>query len=249
MFESNKFFWTSLVVLFIFQGGCKSDSQNISINNMHNSDQYIYQALRTDEPIQLTGDGQDSAWNNAIELTDFKLYWDPEEPPATSFKALHDDRFLYLLYSAIDPLIQSKLAALDTIPAVHSDRVEIFFKGVNDTLPYYSLEMDCLGRLFDSEGKFGQYIDADWNWPANELEIKTRIFDNWYTLEARISKSSLNSLGLINNNRIHAGIYRADYISNDVGERTPHWISWVKPDSSTPKFHIPSSFGLIVLNP
>ncbi len=249
MFEPNNFLWTSLVVLAMFQWSCKPSDLNSPNANMDNSEQYIYYALSTDSPIQLTGDGQDVAWKAAIELTDFRLHWDADEPPATSFKALHDDLFLYLLYSAKDPFIQHKLKTLDTIPAVHSDRVEIFFKGINDTLPYYSLEMDCLGRLFDSQGRFGKYIDADWHWPTKDLEIKTQVFDDRYTLEARISKSSLNSFGLITDNKIHAGIYRADYITNDMGERSPHWISWVKPDSPKPNFHIPSSFGLIVLNP
>lgn len=235
----------SLVVL---QLSCQSAEQEMkSVSN--NSNSYVYNVKRSDHQVYISGSGEDQAWLEANRLSDFRLYWRSEDPPPTSFRALHDDQWLYLFYDVQDTNIKSKLPALDTTPAVHSDRVEIFFKHPDDSLPYYSLEMDCLGRLFDSKGEFGQYIDANWKWPEEDLFIATHITEQGYTLEARISKASLEQLDLIDDGQIQAGLYRADYIQRESGKREPRWISWVKPDSPRPNFHIPSSFGTLILEP
>ena len=231
------------------QLGCQHSEQKIKSDTMENTRSYVYHVKRCDRLVDLNGRGDDMLWENASRLRDFRLYWRSEEPLATSFKALHDEQFLYLFYEVYDPDIQSKLPALDTTLAVQSDRVEIFFKHPDDSLPYYALEMDCLGRLFDSKGEFGQYIDADWNWPVEDLLIVTDITEQGYTLEARVSKSSLRALDLIYDERIQAGLYRADYITHESGEREPRWISWVKPNSPKPNFHIPSSFGTLIFKP
>lgn len=189
----------------------------------------------------------DNIWSAANTLTDFHLYWRDEKPLPTTFQAIHDEVNLYLRYEATDPLIQSKLDTLKQTEAVYSDRVEIFFKQPHDSLPYYSLEMDCFGRLYDSEGVFGEYINGDWQWPADGLKIQTNIHEEGYILIATISKATLNSLALIVDDRILAGVYRADYYTNLEGKRQAKWISWIDPKTPKPNFHIGSSFGALIL--
>ena len=67
------------------------------------------------------------------------------------------------------------------------------------------------------------------------------------TLEFALSKKSLKKFGLLKRNKIQAGLYRGECIELKDGKAEFKWISWVKPDSKTPDFHIPSSFGLLVL--
>lgn len=210
-------------------------------------DPEIYEVIGIKGPIEINGKGDHALWNKATVFKDFKLYWNAEDPNLTTFKALHDRENLYLYYLAEDSDIQRKLDTLKQIEAVQSDRVEIFFKGQSDDEPYYSLEMDCFGRVYDSEGKFGEYINGEWNWPRGHLSIQTYIGEDYYTLEARISKESLERLGLLQNDQILAGLYRADYVLADDGTRNPLWISWIDPQTPKPNFHIGSSFGTFIL--
>ena len=130
---------------------------------------------------------------------------------------------------------------------VHSDRVELFFKGSSDKAPYYSLELDALGRILDTEGIFYKKVDFDWTWPDDGLEVKASIDKSGYWVEGRISFASLRTLGLYNDGILRTGLYRAEYVTQKDGVIRPQWISWVHPESETPNFHIPSSFGILKL--
>jgi hypothetical protein len=68
-----------------------------------------------------------------------------------------------------------------------------------------------------------------------------------YTVELAFSKKSLRALGLLTDNRLLAGLYRGNCVALNGKAATLKWISWVKPDSKTPEFHIPSSFGVLML--
>ncbi len=209
----------------------------------------VYTVQKIDTPIQLSGNGADEAWNNAVILSDFSYPWRAETAPLTEFKALYDDTHFYFLYRAIDPDIITKKGDLVEMAAVNSDRIELFFKGNDDTQPYYSLELDALGRTLDTKATFGQKVDFDWNWPANQLMVKASMDEFGYWVEGSISFASLRKLGLYqDDNILRTGLYRAEYVKGPNGKASPKWISWIKPDSKTPNFHIPSSFGTLMLN-
>lgn len=207
-----------------------------------------YPVKRIKEDIQLTGKGTDSAWQTAKELTDFTYPWRTEEAPTTSFKALYNDTYLYFLYRATDPDIIAKERGLGEKDAVDSDRVEIFFKADDKMDPYYSLEMDALGRVLDTEGKFYRKVDFDWNWPKGHLQLKASTDSEGYWVEGSITFESLRQLGMYKDDQIlKAGLYRGEYVTQADGTIDIKWISWVKPDSEKPDFHIPSSFGVLKL--
>jgi len=209
----------------------------------------VYEVQKIETPIQLTGSGQDEVWEEVPTLIDFSYPWREENAPLTEFKALYDDTHFYFLYRAIDPDIITKKEALAEKAALNSDRIELFFKGIDDAQPYYSLELDALGRTLDTKATFGQKVDFDWTWPANELIVKSSIDDFGYWVEGRISFASLRELGLYHDDNIlRTGLYRAEYVKGPNGKVSPKWISWIKPDSKTPNFHIPSSFGTLILN-
>lgn len=200
------------------------------------------------KPIQITGKGADRQWKKAKELGDFPYPWRKETAPKTEFKALYDETHFYFLYRAMDAEIIQKSSGLGEKDVVASDRVELFFKGATDDLPYYSLELDALGRILDTEGYFYKEVDFAWTWPTDGLVVKASIDETGYWVEGSISFTSLRTLGLYHDDGIlRTGLYRAEYVTQTDGKIRPQWISWIHPDSETPNFHIPSSFGVLEL--
>lgn len=207
-----------------------------------------YTVKHTNRPISLSGQGADSQWNKAKELTDFIYPWRTETAPKTIFKALYNDTHFYFLYRAIDPEIITKKAALAEKAAVQSDRIELFFKGKTDADPYYSLELDALGRILDTKANFGNKVDFDWTWPTGELIIKAATDAEGYWVEGSISLKSMRALGIYHEDGIlRTGLYRAEYVTETDGQARPQWISWVHPNTPTPNFHTPTSFGILKL--
>ena len=200
----------------------------------------IYDVNKIDIAIEVDGK-PDVNWNYANTLTDFEYPWREEQAPLTTFKALWNDTQLYFLFYASDSQILLQKKGLGERDAVHSDRVEVFFKS-EDTEPYYSLEMDAIGRVLDTKGIFTTSVDFDWHWPQGELVVATSKDSDGYWVEGSVSLQSLSELGIYRGDLIiKAGLYRGEYVKED--KVTTKWISWIHPDSETPNFHIPSSFG------
>jgi hypothetical protein len=195
----------------------------------------------------VSGKGDDSKWVNATELTDFIFPWESETPSFTSFKALHTNDWLYLLYKVKDNNINVLVKTNDKSEVVSSDRVEIFFRKNAKLSPYYGLELDPNGRIFDYQAEYHRKFTSSWSWPAGQLIVKANKEADGYTVEVAVSKSSLKQLGLIQGKRIEAGIFRGDCTEITEDNSKIKWISWVRPDSATPNFHIPSAFGVLLL--
>lgn len=235
MNQTIKKFMFSLFILFI----------GLSCNH---SNMKTYQVKKVSRAIQLSGNGADPLWETALLLTDFSYPWRNDAPPQTAFRALWDDTHFYFLYRATDPEIISKERGLGERDVVNSDRVEIFFKADDKMDPYYALEMDALGRVLDTEGKSPGKVDFDWNWPAGQLTLKSAIDEEGYFVEGSISFQSLRDLGMYKDDQqLKAGLFRGEYLSDEQGEITVRWISWIIPNAEKPNFHIPSSFGILTL--
>lgn len=208
----------------------------------------IYHVKKVDNAIILTGIGTDKAWESANTLTEFLHPWEPNGLPSTEFKALWSDTHFYFLYHVEDSEIVTPQRDLGEMDAVESDRVEIFFKSSDDKKPYYSLEMDALGRCLDSEGEFGKRIDLDWNWPKSDFILKASQNETGYIVEGSISLASLRQLGIYEDDGIlNAGLYRGEYYHNKDDEIAIKWISWVVGSTDKPNFHVPNSFGILKL--
>lgn len=224
----------SLLILSI--AACQSDNMK------------RYEVRKADRPVQLSGMGTDQIWESAVALSDFTFPWRSETAPATTFRALWDDTHFYFLYRALDPEIISKQEGLGERDVVDSDRVEIFFKADDRMDPYHALEMDALGRVLDTKGIYYRNVDYDWNWPDGHLQLKASTDADGYWVEGSISLESLRQLGLYQDDHLlKAGLFRGDYRRVDKNETEVRWISWVMPDSEKPDFHIPSSFGELLL--
>ena len=184
---------------------------------------------------------QDSFWSKSRALTTFIFPWNDEAPPATIFRALHDTKYFYFRFDVIDTDILVSRASNDKMSVLDSDRVEIFFRSDEKMKPYYGIEIDPLGRVLDYKADFYRKFDYTWRW--NGITVRAGYTLNGYRVWGCLPVESLINLGLIKENKLQVGLFRGKCFSDPAGEISFKWISWVKPDSETPDFHISSAFG------
>jgi len=113
--------------------------------------------------------------------------------------------------------------------------------------PYYCLELDAAGRVLDYSADYYRIMHYDWQWPKDQLRVQVSRTKDGYTVEAAISIASLKALALLKDNKIQAGLFRAECKSMLNGKSDLRWISWINPKSEQPDFHIPSAFGTLIL--
>jgi len=198
--------------------------------------------------LQINGLGDNPFWKEAEILTDFISPWDQVQPEKIEFRALWDLEKIYFSYKVYDSNvhIDKKDDSVDSI--AESDRVEIFFRTDEALNPYYCLEIDPTPRIMDFIAYPGKKFDYDWNWPENDIEVKSHTKEDHFVVEIAISIQSLKNFHLIkNDNTIEAGLYRAKYKKQQNKLFEPTWISWINPNTETPNFHIASSFGTLTL--
>ena len=197
--------------------------------------------------IQVDGRGASQAWSQAAFLSDFVYPWDSAAAPATSFAALWDGDWFYGLFRVQDDSVITLVKDNNKMEVGASDRVEIFLKKDDTMNPYYCLEMDADGRVLDYNAFYYRKMNYPWHWPDGQLIIKTSRIQKGYILEFAISIRSLKELGLLSDGRLQAGLFRAECVGFVNGRADLRWISWIRPRSDHPDFHIPSAFGTLIL--
>lgn len=189
----------------------------------------------------------DSVWEKANCLTDFSSPWKNNPISKIEFRALHDIENFYFNFRVFDTDIYIDQND-DSVESIgNSDRVELFFRKDATINPYYCLEMDTAARIMNFKAKPNKDFDFEWKWPKSEIEIKSSKDEKSFSVEGRISIASLKELGLIQNDVIETGVYRAKFSKEDNQNYMPTWISWVNPNTPEPNFHIASSFGKFIL--
>jgi|WetSurSiteA1Bulk_404760.scaffolds.fasta_scaffold03225_6 hypothetical protein len=165
-----------------------------------------------------------------------------------TFRALWDDLNFYFRFDVTGSGILTFVKDNYKMEVVDSDRVEIFFRADDQLNPYYCLEMDPLGRLLDYKARFYRQFEYDWQWPGSRnISVKSGPTASGYFVEGMITLESLKKLHLLNNNALQAGLFRGQCIRLPDPEAEFRWISWIRPESENPDFHIPSAFGIIKL--
>lgn len=197
--------------------------------------------------LEITGTGDNSLWDQAAVLTDFTSPWDTNLPSKMEFKALWDGVNLFFCFTVFDTLIRIDKKDESIHSIGNSDRVELYFRPDNSLNPYYCLEIDTAARIMDLVAYPNKNFDFEWNWPQGHLEVKSSIQDQSYIIEGSISISSLKMLNILNENKIETGIFRVKYNEIEKSIFEPTYISWVNPNTKTPNFHHPSSFGILQL--
>ena len=207
-----------------------------------------YQVIHCqNDGIIVTGKAEDKAWENAHALTDFVSPWGSEEIKKIEFKALWNAENLYFSFRVYDAEVHIDTTD-DGIESIgNSDRVELFFRSNEAMSPYYCLEIDPSCRLMDFKAYPGRKFDFNWHWPKGGILLKSDIQKDHFTVEGAIGMDTLQKLNLVDDHKIETGIFRAKYHKSEGFGFKPTWISWVPPQSNTPDFHIPSSFGTLLL--
>ena len=203
-----------------------------------------YQAKKVKESTNL----ENVDWQQAELLSDFISPWQ-DAPAHTTFRALWDDNNLYFRFDVVEPNIMVYSDTNDEQEVVRSERVEIFFRQNEDLNPYYCLEMDASGRVFDYQAAHYRQFKPGWSWPEGQLEVKASNSSDGYKVTGRVSLQSLKNLGLLNDHKLQVGLFRGRRTSQQESgsDADFHWISWIHPETAEPDFHVASSFGQLLL--
>jgi hypothetical protein len=186
-------------------------------------------------------------WKMAVVLKDFSCPWSTGKQAGMTFRALWNDLRFYFRFDVIGSKILTFASTNNKMEVTDSDRVEVFFRANNQLDPYYCLEMDSRGRVLDYRARYYRQFEYDWRWPENHLEVKAVITPDGYCVDGSISLSSLKELNVLHHHTLEAGLFRGECLNLPEPESAFKWISWVKPESNHPDFHIPSAFGRIEL--
>ncbi|HFF8523778.1 TPA: carbohydrate-binding family 9-like protein [Providencia rettgeri] len=202
-----------------------------------------YQINHTDQLKSLNDAQNEAVWQQAEVLTDFIYPWEKETPPKTDFRALWSDDALFFRFIADDKDIQLGDNADKDQAVLDSDRVELFFATSPELKPYYTAEMDPKGRTFDAKANYYREVDPSWNWET--LQTVGEMTPNGYVLTGKIDLDEFTRLNLWQDKdkqTLMCAILRGEFSAGEE-KQVRKWISWIKPDSVKPDFHIPSAFG------
>ncbi len=197
--------------------------------------------------VILDGKPTEDVWKQIPSEKSFSFPWREETPPRTEFRAFLSEDTLYIYFKAID----SDIVLFDDQGervVEKEDRVEVFFAVDPELNEYYCVEVDPLGRVMDYRASY--YRQFDYAWTFEGLEAAAHRGDSGYSVEMAIPTRALEGLGLLSLKggvRFRAGLFRAEFRRGPGGEVEERWMSWCKPDSETPDFHVPSSFGHLVV--
>jgi hypothetical protein len=192
-------------------------------------------------------DLDDGSWNSASLLSDFTYPWEDESAPDMEFRALHDDQWLYCFFRVRDKNVLTYVKESTKEEVLLGDRVELFLSTDENLTSYYGIEIDPNARVYDYHAAHYRKFNAAWQWPDGQLQIIAKKSVDGYDVSVSMSIQSLKELGLLHNQTLRAGIFRGKCMEINLTEDRMRWISWVRPDSATPDFHIPSAFGTFVL--
>ncbi len=186
-------------------------------------------------------------WLNANIVGDFLYPWEANQLVNMKFQALYDADFFYFYFDVMSSLpIMTFIKDNNKKEVLKSDRVELFFMSSKGMNPYYCLEMDSAERVYDYRAKYYRIIDDTWSWPKDNLIIEVVKSDVGYKTFGKITMKSLYDLSLIQGNQMTVGIYRGQCTEHLEEKAVLKWISWIKPKSVIPDFHISSSFGKLI---
>lgn len=209
----------------------------------------IYKVNKIDaDQLIVNGKVNHPLWDKANVLKDFVSPWNVEAVNPIEFRALYDTKNLFVSYRVMDTSLHIDRTDDSKKSIDKSDRVELFLRSDARLDPYYCLEIDALARVQDFIAYPNRQFDFTWNWPKEDIIIKSDITTAYFCVEVAISMASLKKLGLLQKDGvIEAGIYRAKYNQQSDGQFEPTWITWIDPQTESPNFHTASSFGKLRL--
>jgi hypothetical protein len=192
--------------------------------------------------IRIDGDLSDSVWQQASALRDISFPWSERPAPTTIFRAAADTERLYFAFEAIDDdvVVEKNFSAESVLD--REDRVESFRPRPRPER-YFCLEIDPVGRVHDYAAS--HYRKFDNSWACAGLQVAGK------SVRA-VTRRGVNSPADPHRTRgqpvaagasLRVGIFRAEFRREARGDGNDNWLSWVKPTTDKPDFHVPSAFA------
>lgn len=211
-----------------------------------------YDVVNRYSDITLDGAVDEDVWKNVPTINGgFRFPWEMAEAPDTVFRAFHDGKNFYFSFVCEDPAVLAKEVFDGERTVDNEDRVELFFAPApvdvvdNYAVPlYYAVEVDPRGRVHDySITYYRLNLDSSWNMPG--FKTAGKILPNGYSVEGVIPLASLENLGLLKDNHMLTGVFRAEFSGDVEAPDTivQRWISWIDPLTAVPDFHVAEAFG------
>lgn len=204
-------------------------------------------ALKLTAPLNLDGRLDEPVYQVVAPYTDFAYPWEPDRtPPPARAWLFHDDTYLYVSFDVVDRHIVSappspagKMAVGD-----HS-RMELFLWDGDPASAYFGFEINPDGLTLDYKCRFHRRFDYEWM--CHGLTVGSLRTPDGYSLEAAIPLETLAKEGydLRSRSNWRAGLYRAE--KDTVNPEEFHWSCIVQPNKPEIDFHIPETFGQLIL--
>ena len=161
----------------------------------------------------------------------------------TEFKAFYTDEYFVFRFNVVDSAIVDIGDTEESVAA--GDRVELFFsRSPALAEPYYCIEISPRGRVLDYEAVY--YRKFSNAYTLNGLQVSSKQTLSGYEVEGKIALSFFKQLMNTDNmkgTKVYVGAFRAE-MSYDRLPDNFVWYTWINPKSTSPDFHIPSSFGI-----
>ena len=207
----------------------------------------LFRFVLTLAMLSLAGCGRPTS-SPEIEIADFSYPWAEQTVPRTVFRAHAQDARLHFHFIVEDSevVVEQKWSGESTLDG--EDRVEIFFAKDETLTDYWCIEIDSLGRVHDYHARHYREFDTDWNCP--DLQVTAKRTATGYEVTGSVGLKTLADLlgqPVQRGTFIRIGLFRADFFGPPGatrGESATNWISWIRPTSAQPDFHIPSAFRL-----
>ncbi len=182
---------------------------------------------------------------NPKVIRNFTFPWSDKAAPRTELSAYSDGMLLHFTFDVDDSdiVIAREWRGESTLDG--EDRVELFFATDAALARYWCIEIDPLGRVHDYAASHYRRLDSAWNCPG--LRTAARHTGNGYHVEASVPFATLSSLlgtPVGAGTEVRVGFFRAEFHGATRGEVADNWLSWVRPATEQPDFHVPSAFRL-----
>ncbi|MCE5345510.1 MAG: hypothetical protein LLG13_04365 [Bacteroidales bacterium] len=196
----------------------------------------VINVKKINRDIIVDGNFESKEWALVDSITGFLAPWSPVGKDRTVFKYFCSDTYFNFGFSVNDNTMTT-CEIKEEYSVAGEDRVELYFNARPDWSEYYCVEMDPLGNKLDYIARYHRIFDFSWKF--NKVDISAHYTPEGYVVEGRIPLSDLEKLGI--KEFFYLAVFRADFWNGK--EEDAIWYSWIKPQSETPDFHIPSSFG------
>ncbi|WP_254527026.1 MULTISPECIES: sugar-binding protein [unclassified Sphingobacterium] len=188
-------------------------------------------------------DGNLTDWNNQRNLftvDQFISPWGNQNFGKTIFKAFHDGSYFYFYFDIKDnKVVEKKFEKEEDVG--RGDRGEIFLSVDLGLKEYYCFEISPSAKVLDYRAS--HYRKFDYGWDLESLEVKSKIKPDGYILEGKIPMDFIKSImDSSSGQSVYLSLFRGEFDSLEWNEKSINWISWIRPTSIKPDFHIPSAF-------